>query len=65
MVRANHVIYPFFAMTQGFAPTPSPAQQSVPATASAIDAEAVQSKWLSYFETLDDPRGAKVNAIPS
>ncbi len=30
----------------------------------AVDAQEIQSKWLSYFEDLDDPRGAKGRLHP-
>ena len=44
-------------MAQGFAPAPILAQKSIPNKAAAVEAQAIQSKWLWYFESLDDPRG--------
>ena len=48
-------------MAQGFA---APLSPSLPSKASASDAQAVQSKWLSYFEPLEDPRGAQGQRHP-
>ncbi len=49
-------------MPKGFAPVPTPSKR--PATAPALDAQDIQSKWLSYFEDLDDPRSAKGTLHP-
>lgn len=50
--------YPVFS-AKGFAPAPeSPQRQAQPTERKlAVDAEQVQERWLSHFQTLADPRG--------
>lgn len=51
-------------MSQGFAPPSKSNAAGVSKTASAMDAQSVQTKWLSYFEALDDPRGGQGKRHP-
>ncbi|MDJ0591085.1 MAG: transposase family protein [Pleurocapsa sp. MO_226.B13] len=51
-------------MSKGFAPVSTTNQRPTPPTAPAVDAQEIQSKWLSYFEDLDAPRGAKGRLHP-
>lgn len=51
-------------MSKGFATALPPSKNTATTTASAADAQEVQSKWLSYFEKLEDPRGTKGKLHP-
>ncbi len=51
-------------MSKGFAPVSTTTQRPTLPTSPAVDAQEIQSKWLSYFEDLDDPRGAKGRPHP-
>ena len=51
-------------MAQGFSRSSNSSRSSAGSTASAIDAQVVQNKWLSYFEPLDDPRGRQGQLHP-
>jgi hypothetical protein len=51
-------------MAQGFAPAPILAQKSIPNKAAAAEAQSIQSRWLWYFESLDDPRGGQGQRHP-
>lgn len=60
----ENAIFLSFAMSKGFAPVSTTTQRPTRPTAPAFDAQDIQSKWLSYFEDLDDPRGAKGRLHP-
>ena len=49
-------------MSKGFASVSTTTQPPTRPTAPAVEAQEIQSKWLSYFEDLDDPRGAFMSA---
>lgn len=51
-------------MAKGCAPVPFNQRTQPPSVFSAVDAEEIQAKWLSYFESLDDPRGKQGQAHP-
>ncbi len=50
-------------MSKGFAPVSTSSKRSTLA-APAVETQEVESKWLSYFEDLDDPRSAKGRLHP-
>lgn len=60
----ENAIFLSSAMSKGFASVSATTQHPTPPTAPAVDAQEIQSKWLSYFEDLDDPRGAKGRLHP-
>ena len=51
-------------MSQGFASSSNARTSRRSKPTSAKDAQTVQSKWLSYFESLDDPRGGQGKRHP-
>ena len=58
----ENAIFLSSAMSKGFAPVSTTTQRPTRPTAPAVDAQEIQSKWLSYFEDLADPRGAAMSA---
>ncbi len=64
MVLKENAICLSNAMSKGFAPVSTTTQRPTLPTAPAVEAQEIQSKWLSYFEDLDDPRGAKGRLHP-
>jgi len=50
--------------TRGFAPVSAPSKRSTIPPTPALEAQEVQSKWLSYFEDLEDPRNPKGTLHP-
>lgn len=51
-------------MAKGFAPAPFNQRTQSPSVSSVVDVEEMQAKWLSYFESLDDPRGKQGQTHP-
>ena len=64
MVLKENALVLSNVMSKGFAPVSSTTQRPTRLTAPAVDAREIQSKWLSYFEDLEDPRGAKGRLHP-